>query len=172
MSFAGKSRLSALSFFSAPDSSGRSTWRLHVRCACPWPLDARPPFSCRLVRCEAMPCRSSPMLPQRSRTRKHRGTTPSSRQDRAAKGRRGQDAPFGMARPCRRSPTSPRNVPVLVAPTLGVRHDGWQHRGKPAVLRPTPEPTSAYWSPLPDPDPLAEQDWRRSPMNERLHHRY
>ena len=38
--------------------------------------------------------------------------------------------------------------------------------------RPVPEPTPAYWSPLPDPEPLAEQDWRWSPMNERLHHRY
>ena len=33
------------------------------------------------------------------------------------------------------------------------------------------EATAAYWSPLPDPDP-AEQGWRWSLMNGRLHHRY
>ena len=38
--------------------------------------------------------------------------------------------------------------------------------------RQQPEPSATYWSPLPDPEPLAEQDWRWSPMNERLHHRY
>ncbi|MDE0350244.1 MAG: hypothetical protein OXM56_11140 [Gammaproteobacteria bacterium] len=38
--------------------------------------------------------------------------------------------------------------------------------------RPAPEPTAAYWSPLPDPEPLEEQDWRWSPMNGGLHHRY
>ena len=38
--------------------------------------------------------------------------------------------------------------------------------------RPTPEPTAAYWSPLPDPEPAADQEWRWSPMNGRLHHRY
>ena len=37
--------------------------------------------------------------------------------------------------------------------------------------RPAPEATAAYWSPLPDPDP-AEQGWRWSLMNGRLHHRY
>ena len=34
-----------------------------------------------------------------------------------------------------------------------------------------PEPSAGYWSPLPDPDP-AEQGWRWSLMNGRLHHRY
>ncbi|MYE11886.1 MAG: hypothetical protein F4X99_09525 [Gammaproteobacteria bacterium] len=38
--------------------------------------------------------------------------------------------------------------------------------------RPTAEPTAAYWSPLPDPEPLEEQDWRWSPMNGKLHRRY
>ena len=28
--------------------------------------------------------------------------------------------------------------------------------------RPKPEPSAAYWSPLPDPEPLAEQEWRKS----------
>ncbi len=35
-----------------------------------------------------------------------------------------------------------------------------------------PQATAAYWSPLPDPEPLAEQDWRWSPVNGRLHRRY
>ena len=38
-------------------------------------------------------------------------------------------------------------------------------------VRPRAEPTAAYWSPLPDPDP-AEQGWRWSLMNGKLHHRY
>ena len=38
--------------------------------------------------------------------------------------------------------------------------------------RPAPQSTAAYWSPLPDPEPVAEQDWRWSPMNGRLHRRY
>ena len=38
--------------------------------------------------------------------------------------------------------------------------------------RPAPQPSAAYWSPLPDPEPVAEQDWRWSPMNAKLHHRY
>ena len=38
--------------------------------------------------------------------------------------------------------------------------------------RPAPQPSAAYWSPLPDPEPVAEQDWRWSPMNGSLHHRY
>ena len=38
--------------------------------------------------------------------------------------------------------------------------------------RPAPEPSAAYWSPLPDPEPKADQDWRRSPLDGRLHHRY
>ena len=38
--------------------------------------------------------------------------------------------------------------------------------------RPTPEPSAAYWSPLPDPEPKSEQQWRWSLMNGRLHHRY
>ncbi len=37
--------------------------------------------------------------------------------------------------------------------------------------RPRAEPTAGYWSPLPDPDP-AEQGWRWSLMNGKLHHRY
>ena len=37
--------------------------------------------------------------------------------------------------------------------------------------RRAPEPTAAYWSPLPDPDP-SEQGWRWSLMNGKLHHRY
>ena len=39
------------------------------------------------------------------------------------------------------------------------------------AARPKPEPSAGYWSPLPDPDP-AEQGWRWSLMNGRLHHRY
>ena len=38
--------------------------------------------------------------------------------------------------------------------------------------RPKPEPSAAYWSPLPDPEPLESQEWRWSLMNGRLHHRY
>ncbi len=38
--------------------------------------------------------------------------------------------------------------------------------------REQPQATAAYWSPLPDPEPVAEQDWRWSPMNAKLHHRY
>ena len=38
--------------------------------------------------------------------------------------------------------------------------------------RPAPEPSAAYWSPLPDPEPKADQDWRWSPLDGRLHHRY
>ena len=34
------------------------------------------------------------------------------------------------------------------------------------------EATAAYWSPLPDPEPLDTQDWRWSPLDGRLHHRY
>ena len=37
--------------------------------------------------------------------------------------------------------------------------------------RPQPQPSAGYWSPLPDPDP-AEQGWRWSLMNGKLHHRY
>ena len=37
--------------------------------------------------------------------------------------------------------------------------------------RPAPEATAAYWPPLPDPEPLAEQGWRWSPLNGRLHRR-
>ncbi|MXY58248.1 MAG: hypothetical protein F4029_05020 [Gammaproteobacteria bacterium] len=38
--------------------------------------------------------------------------------------------------------------------------------------RPTAEPSSGYWSPLPDPAPKESETWRWSPMNGRLHHRY
>ena len=38
--------------------------------------------------------------------------------------------------------------------------------------RPKPEPSAAYWSPLPDPEPVESQEWRWSLMNGRLHHRY
>ena len=38
--------------------------------------------------------------------------------------------------------------------------------------RPAPEPSAAYWSPLPDPEPLSQQGWRWSLMNGKLHHRY
>ena len=38
--------------------------------------------------------------------------------------------------------------------------------------RPKPEPSAAYWSPLPDPEPIESQEWRWSPLNGRLHHRY
>ena len=38
--------------------------------------------------------------------------------------------------------------------------------------RPAPEPSAAYWSPLPDPESKADQDWRWSPLDGRLHHRY
>ena len=38
--------------------------------------------------------------------------------------------------------------------------------------RPAPEASAAYWSPLPDPEPVAEQEWRWSLMNGKLHHRY
>ena len=40
------------------------------------------------------------------------------------------------------------------------------------MARAKPEPSAAYWSPLPDPEPAAEQEWRWSPMNGRLHRRY
>ena len=35
-----------------------------------------------------------------------------------------------------------------------------------------PDPSAAYWSPLPDPAPKQSETWRWSPMNGRLHHRY
>ena len=38
--------------------------------------------------------------------------------------------------------------------------------------RPKPVASAAYWSPLPDPEPKAEQEWRWSPCNGRLHRRY
>ena len=38
--------------------------------------------------------------------------------------------------------------------------------------RPKPQATAAYWSPLPDPEPVAEQDWRWSSANGRLHPRH
>ena len=38
--------------------------------------------------------------------------------------------------------------------------------------RPKPDPSAAYWSPLPDPEPASEQGWRWSLMNGKLHHRY
>ena len=38
--------------------------------------------------------------------------------------------------------------------------------------RPPREPSAAYWAPLPDPVPKAEQGWRWSPYNGRLHRRY
>ncbi len=38
--------------------------------------------------------------------------------------------------------------------------------------RPAPEASAAYWSPLPDPEPVSEQGWRWSLLNRRLHHRY
>ena len=38
--------------------------------------------------------------------------------------------------------------------------------------RPKAEPSAAYWSPLPDPEPLESQEWRWSLMDGRLHHRY
>ena len=41
----------------------------------------------------------------------------------------------------------------------------WNARSK-------PEPSAAYWSPLPDPEPRDTQEWRWSLMNGRLHHRY
>jgi len=34
------------------------------------------------------------------------------------------------------------------------------------------EPSAAYWSPLPDPEPKQSQEWRWSPYNRRLHRRY
>ena len=37
--------------------------------------------------------------------------------------------------------------------------------------RPRREPSAAYWSPLPDPEPKSEQIWRWSPVNGRLHRR-
>ena len=40
------------------------------------------------------------------------------------------------------------------------------------AVRPKPEPSAAYWSPLPDPEPLESQEWRWSLMNGHLHHRY
>ncbi|MCY3813366.1 MAG: hypothetical protein OXH15_16350 [Gammaproteobacteria bacterium] len=41
----------------------------------------------------------------------------------------------------------------------------WNARSK-------PQASAAYWSPLPDPEPVSEQHWRWSPMNGKLHHRY
>ena len=38
--------------------------------------------------------------------------------------------------------------------------------------RPAPVASAAYWSPLPDPEPVSEQEWRWSLMNGKLHHRY
>ncbi len=38
--------------------------------------------------------------------------------------------------------------------------------------RPAPEPSAAYWSPLPDPAPKQSELWRWSPMNGKLHRRY
>ena len=38
--------------------------------------------------------------------------------------------------------------------------------------RSAPQPSAAYWSPLPDPAPKQSETWRWSPMNGRLHHRY
>ena len=38
--------------------------------------------------------------------------------------------------------------------------------------RPAPEPSAAYWSPLPDPAPKQTETWRWSPRNGRLHRRY
>ena len=35
-----------------------------------------------------------------------------------------------------------------------------------------PEPSAAYWSPLPDPAPKQSETWRWSLMNGRPHHRY
>ncbi len=40
------------------------------------------------------------------------------------------------------------------------------------ATRPRPEPSAAYWAPLPDPEPASEQGWRWSLMNGKLHHRY
>ena len=42
----------------------------------------------------------------------------------------------------------------------------WNARQQP------PEPTAAYWSPLPDPSPKQSETWRWSLMNGPLHHRY
>ena len=38
--------------------------------------------------------------------------------------------------------------------------------------RSAPQPTAAYWSPLPDPAPKQSETWRWSLMNGKLHHRY
>ena len=50
------------------------------------------------------------------------------------------------------------------ASNLDIGLSPWNARSKPLA-------TAAYWSPLPDPDP-AEQGWRWSLMNGKLHHRY
>lgn len=57
-------------------------------------------------------------------------------------------------------------------PEAGHRASNLDIGVSPWNARKKPEATAAYWSPLPDPEPLEEQDWRWSPMNERLHHRY
>ena len=38
--------------------------------------------------------------------------------------------------------------------------------------RSAPQPSAAYWSPLPDPTPKQSETWRWSLMNGKLHHRY
>ncbi len=38
--------------------------------------------------------------------------------------------------------------------------------------RRAPEPSAAYWAPLPDPAPKQSELWRWSAMNGKLHHRY
>ncbi len=38
--------------------------------------------------------------------------------------------------------------------------------------RPKPVASAAYWSPLPDPEPKADEEWRWSPCNGRLHRRH
>ena len=50
------------------------------------------------------------------------------------------------------------------ASNLDIGVSPWNARG-------APQPSAAYWSPLPDPDP-SEQGWRWSLMNGKLHHRY
>ena len=55
---------------------------------------------------------------------------------------------------------------VHKASNLDLGISPWNARQQP------PEPTAAYWSPLPDPSPKQSETWRWSPMNGRLHHRY
>ena len=63
-------------------------------------------------------------------------------------------------------------IDQFAAPPERVRRASNLDRGvSPWNARSKPEPSAAYWSPLPDPEPKASEEWRWSPMNGRLHRR-